>query len=82
MKRKFKISERHRYLLNLQRALVISGFFLGLIIFIVAKREGFFSTNALIMYGIGIIYITISTHISISDVLTRDKNLLDKEELK
>ena len=34
----------------------------------------------IIMYGIGIIFLTIATHISFSDVLSRDKDLRDKEE--
>ena len=78
---KFIKSERHKHLLNLQRILVISGIALVVLIFFVVNREGLFSTPSLIMYGIGIIYITIATHISISDVLSRDRDLRDKEEL-
>ena len=74
-------SERHKYLLDLQRILIISGIALVVLIFFVVNREGLFSTPSLIMYGIGIIYITIATHISFSDVLSRDRDLRDKEEL-
>tara|TARA_Y100001970_G_scaffold277821_1_gene382611 strand:+ start:2428 stop:2661 length:234 start_codon:yes stop_codon:yes gene_type:complete len=73
-------SERYKYLLDLQRVLVICGIGLAILIYIVVNREGFFSTFSLIMYGIGILYLTIATHISISDVLTRDRHMRDKEE--
>ena len=74
-------SERHKYLLDLQRILIISGIALVVLIFFVVNREGLFSTPSLIMYGIGIIYITIAPHISFSDFLSRDRDLRDKEEL-
>ena len=73
-------SERHKYLLDLQRVLIICGIGLAILIYVVVNREGYFSTPSLIMYGIGIIYLTIATHISFSDVLSRDRHLRDKEE--
>ena len=75
------ISERYKTLIKLQRVLVITGFAMGVLLVVVVLREGIFSTTSLIMYGIGLLYIAVATHISISDVLTRDKNMLDKEEL-
>ena len=73
-------SKRHKYLLDLQRILIICGIALAVLNYIVVNREGFFSTPSLIMYGIAIIYLTIATHISFSDVLSRDRHLRDKEE--
>ena len=75
------ISERYKALIKLQRVLVITGFAMGVLLVVVVLREGIFSTTSLIMYGIVLLYVAIATHISISDVLTRDKNMLDKEEL-
>ncbi|MDC3036418.1 hypothetical protein OA107_03435 [Candidatus Pelagibacter sp.] len=75
------ISERYKTLIKLQRVLVITGFAMGVLLVVVVLREGIFSTTSLIMYGIVLLYVAIATHISISDVLTRDKNMLDKEEL-
>ena len=75
------ISERYKTLVKLQRVLVITGFAMGVLLVVVVLREGIFSTTSLIMYGIVLLYVAIATHISISDVLTRDKNMLDKEEL-
>ena len=75
------ISERYKTLIKLQRVLVITGFAIGVLLVVVVLREGIFSTTSLIMYGIVLLYVAIATHISISDVLTRDKNMLDKEEL-
>ena len=54
---------------------------MGVLLVVVVLREGIFSTTSLIIYGIALLYVAIATHISISDVLTRDKNMLDKEEL-
>ena len=73
-------SERYKYLFALQRNLVIFGIALAVLIIFVVYREGLFSTPSIIMYGIGIIFLTIATHISFSDVLSRDKDLRDKEE--
>ena len=75
------ISERYKTLIKLQRVLTIAGFAMGVLLVVVVLREGIFSTTSLIMYGIVLLYVAIATHISISDVLTRDKNMLDKEEL-
>tara|TARA_B100001173_G_C15511472_1_gene347366 strand:- start:128 stop:361 length:234 start_codon:yes stop_codon:yes gene_type:complete len=75
------ISERYKTLINLQRILVITSFAMGVLLVVVVLREGIFSTSSFIMYGIVLLYVAIATHISISDVLTRDKNMLDKEEL-
>ena len=75
------ISERYKTLIKLQRVLTIAGFAMGVLLVVVVHREGIFSTTSLIMYGIALLYVAIATHISISDVLTRDKNMLDKEEL-
>ena len=76
------ISERHKTLNNLQLILLITGFAMGILLVVVIYREGFFSTTSFIIYGIVLLYIAIATHISISDVLTRDKDLIDKEEIK
>ena len=75
------ISERYKTLINLQRILVITSFAMCGLLVVVVLREGIFSTSSFIMYGIVLLYVAIATHISISDVLTRDKNMLDKEEL-
>tara|TARA_A100001015_G_scaffold212374_1_gene238129 strand:+ start:84 stop:344 length:261 start_codon:yes stop_codon:yes gene_type:complete len=75
------MSPRNKMLKKLQSILILLGPVLIFFIVTVVVRDGLFSTNAIIMYSIGIIYLTIATLISFIDALSLNSSLLDEKEM-
>ena len=75
------MSPRNKMLKKLQLILIVLGLVLIFFILTVVLRDGLFSTNAIIMYSIGIIYLTIATLISFFDTLSLNSSLLDEKEM-
>lgn len=75
------MSPRNKMLKKLQSILILLGLVLIFFIITVVVRDGFFSTNAIIMYSIGIIYLTIATSISFFDTLSLNTSMLDEKEI-
>ena len=75
------MSSRKKMLNKLQSVLILLGIVIFIFIIIIAFREGLFSTNAIIIYSIGILYLTIATSIAFMDVLSRNTSLLDEKEM-
>ena len=75
------MSPRNNRLKKLQAILILLGLILFFFIIMIMVREGLFSTNAIIMYSIGILYLTIATSISFFDTISLNSNLLDEKEM-
>ena len=75
------MSPRNKMLKKLQLILIVLGLVLIFFILTVVLRDGLFSTNAIIMYSIGIIYLTVATSISFFDTLSLNSSLVDEKEM-
>ena len=75
------MSPRNKMLKKLQLILIVLGLVLIFFILTVVLRDGLFSTNAIVMYSIGIIYLTVATSISFFDTLSLNSSLVDEKEM-